>query len=110
MTIEEKRVALYRVLKELCWTLPASTEAIAAALEYDEPKLEAYLEGMVSLCELEKATVHISTIPAEDDGFGGTSFNFDDDTPEDLCVGYRLTEFGQKWTDLMLAGAQPSER
>jgi hypothetical protein len=110
VTTEEKRVALYKALKEMCWTLPASVEGIAAVLEYEEPKLEAYLEGLVHMRELEKATVQVQLPEAEDDGFGGKGFGFDDDTPEDLSVGYRLTEFGQRWTDLMLAGGQPSER
>ena len=108
LTTEQKRVLFYKALRARCWDLPASAEGIAEALEYEEPKLEAYLEGLVHMRELEKATVSLA-VP-EDDGFGGTSYGFDDDTPEDLRVGYRLTEFGQRWTELMLAGAQPSER
>lgn len=107
LTMEQKRVLLYKALKALCWDLPASVEGIADTLAYEEPKLEAYLEGLVAMRELEKATVSIAV--SEDDGFGGKNFGFDDDTPEDLRVGYRLTEFGQRWTELMLAGEQSSE-
>lgn len=108
LTMEQKRVLLYKALQAVCWNSAASVESIAAALEYEEAKLEGYLEGLVHMRELEKATVQTAIV--EDDGFGGKSFGFDDDTPEDLRVGYRLTEHGQRWTELMLAGGQPSER
>lgn len=111
MSMHDKRVATYRALKACCWDRPAPLEDIRAALEYEEPKLEAYLDGLVSLRELERATAHVPKVATADDGFGRRGFGFDDDDASvEVIEGYKLTEFGQSWTTMMLAGAEPSER
>lgn len=112
MTTSEKRVEVYRALRECCWDRPAHIDTIEVVLSYEEPLLQEYLEGMVSLRELRH--VHLNRSLPLADGFGHSSFGFDDAAEcaaeEGFYEGYQLTEFGQRWTELMLAGTQPSER
>jgi hypothetical protein len=96
MTTEQKRKGLYNVLLALHGTW-ASLEQIEAALDYEEPKLEALLDGLVIMREVEREEGVAA--PVEDDGFGGynASAGFDD---VQTFTGYRLTEFGLSWAGI----------
>lgn len=130
-----KRALLYRMLRNHCLKEPATLEELKVAIPYAEPKLEAYLQGLIHLCELEfvevdsvmdTASVDVpNTCAASGGGFDGGGF---DDTGFDAPrvvapprktvkqalsntskKGYRLTDFGKRWSEMMVLGLKEDD-